>query len=200
MVTEVGKKKIDWNGNIPYSFPDKNMKHIKLLITLIFLTTIGSLRAEDTVAVFFPQPTRPTKAEVQKPVIVKRVYTVSEKADIELLKSIAQVEGAKLGKVGKYGERGPFQFLKIVWKKHSKMPFTFASESSEDAYIENVNVGLAHIKWIRTQIENPTEYRVALAWNAGVGAVNRGTFKNRSYNYAVRVMNIHLEGKKLAKL
>jgi hypothetical protein len=170
------------------------MKNTKLLIAVLFLTTFSFLHAEEVPMVRFSMPTRPT------PIVHVVVLTDQQKADLEINKVIIALEGAKPGKVGKHGERGPQQYMKAVWKTYSDQPFWKASLTTQEGYAECDRVALEHIAWLRKNLNHPTTRNIILAWNAGVNAVNRGSWTSASEDYAWRGMNIFLEGKKLAKL
>lgn len=107
-----------------------------------------------------------------------------------LLGSIVMVENTP-GR-GRNGELGPYQFTRAVWRQHSTMEFTLANARS----VEAERVALAHLHWLEQHVDKPTPYRLALAWNAGLGAVQRNTFRDSSVDYAKRVLNVYEEATK----
>ena len=58
-------------------------------------------------------------------------------------------------------------------------------------------VAVRHYDWLKTSLERngleATVYNIALAWNAGIGAVVSGRVPAVSRDYASRVENIALE-------
>lgn len=109
----------------------------------------------------------------------------------KLLRAIEQVEGADYWRVGKAGERSKFQIMPEVWMQHSGMPFYMASSNWSAALDEQERVALCHIKWLEAHLTNPTPYRIALAWNAGLSAVKNGRFSSAKACYARRVVNLY---------
>lgn len=94
---------------------------------------------------------------------------------------IAQVEDWQ-GRRGRAGEIGPTQILPQVWRRYSNQRY-----SAEEAR----RVTLAHLVWLQSNVENPTVYRLALAWNAGAAATNRCRINDRQADYAQRVRNLY---------
>jgi len=90
---------------------------------------------------------------------------------------------------GKLGERGPYQFRRSTWKMHTSSSFDLA----ENREVANT-VAKRHYAWIEAQLRangvEPSSYNVALAWNAGVNAVIRGSAPAVANDYATRVLNI----------
>lgn len=109
----------------------------------------------------------------------------------KLADAIATVENTP-GR-GKHGERSPWQFTHAVWALHSGMSFSYADVESVQARAEQRRVAIAHAQYIATSIDNPTPYRIALAWNAGIAAVLHNTFSDASVGYAKRVRNVYEE-------
>lgn len=109
-----------------------------------------------------------------------------------LIDAIATVENTQ--GLGRFGERSPWQFTAAVWRTHSAMPFNVASRTDAASVREQRRVALAHVDYIMRHIERPTVYRIALAWNAGIRAVNTMAFSKASADYAQRVLNVYEEG------
>jgi hypothetical protein len=90
---------------------------------------------------------------------------------------------------GKLGERGPYQFRRSTWRMHTSSSF----ELAENREVADV-VAKRHYAWIETQLAahgiEASPYNVAVAWNAGVNGVIRGTAPAGSHDYANRVLNI----------
>ncbi len=140
-----------------------------------------------------------TEVRFVVPVVTKKVEDkrVTKVDNVRAtLMAIEEIENAKNGEIGRRGERSSFQFLRSVWRKYSSKPFSMASKLTPEAKAEQLRVAYAHYQWITENIENPTPYRIALAWNAGVGAVNRNQLPNQSVAYATRVFNMFHEIKK----
>jgi len=90
---------------------------------------------------------------------------------------------------GAHGELGAYQFRQSTWRMHSRRPFRNALvRAHADA------VAVAHYDWLSRQLRHngiaPTSYNIALAWNAGIGAVVSGRAPRASREYAQRVVNI----------
>ena len=90
---------------------------------------------------------------------------------------------------GKLGERGPYQFRRSTWRMHTSSSFDLA----ENREVANT-VAKRHYAWLEAQLKAngiaPSSYNVALAWNAGVNAVIRGSAPAVANDYATRVLNI----------
>lgn len=90
---------------------------------------------------------------------------------------------------GKCGELGAYQFRAATWQMHTQRPFTDAinRQCSDE-------VAVLHYEWLKTSLTRagvePTPYNIALAWNAGLGAVVRGRAPAVSHDYAQRVTNL----------
>lgn len=109
-----------------------------------------------------------------------------------MLDSIIPVEGVPYYSFrGKRGERSPLQFTYKTWKQHTNKPFSWASNPQYKEFTREI--GIKHLKWLHNNIENPSPYRLALAWNAGLTAVNRGNLIESHFDYAERVRNIYNE-------
>ena len=111
-----------------------------------------------------------------------------------LVDAIATVENTP-GR-GKHGERSPWQITHAVWTSYSSLPFSYADVDSITARAEQRGVAMQHARYIASIINNPTPYRIALAWNAGIGAVLHNTFSDASVSYAKRVRNVYEEAGK----
>lgn len=90
---------------------------------------------------------------------------------------------------GKYGELGAYQFRQATWQMHTQRPFTDAIDRrcSDE-------VAVLHYEWLKASLARagvePTAYNIALAWNAGFGAVVKGRAPAVSHDYADRVNNL----------
>ncbi|PTY05558.1 hypothetical protein DB347_14385 [Opitutaceae bacterium EW11] len=119
----------------------------------------------------------------------------------ETLQAIHLIENpTNSTRVGRRGELGPYQFRPSTWKMHTKKPFHLAADREEAD-----RVAVQHYEWICRQLERhgiePTPYRIALAWNAGVTASIRGSAPAASHSYASRVeaMAADLRRRQLAR-
>lgn len=95
---------------------------------------------------------------------------------------------------GSNGELGKYQLTAQTWRQHSKQPHEWALGRTSEARMERDRVARAHTKWIEQHLENPTVYRMALVWNAGLNTVKRNAFTDASVDYANRVRNVYGEG------
>lgn len=114
----------------------------------------------------------------------------------ETLQAIHMIENpTNSTRPGSKGELGPYQFLPSTWKMHTKKPFRLAADRDEADV-----VAVKHYEWIKRGYEQrgmeATAYRVALAWNAGLGAALRNAAPKSSHRYAERVRNIAEELKR----
>lgn len=98
-----------------------------------------------------------------------------------LLHAIALVEtGGRAHLVGRHGERGAFQMTPAVVAEVGGY-----GEREAARHVRRIVVALEHAN-------APTDpFHVALAWNAGIGAVQRGRAPVESYRYAARVRNTY---------
>jgi hypothetical protein len=111
----------------------------------------------------------------------------------ETLQAIHMIENPNNRKQpGAHGELGAYQFRPTTWRQHTRMPFQYALHRSNSD-----QVAVAHYEWLTQQLRNngvdPTPYNIAMAWNAGIGAVVSGRVPRASRQYATRVCNIASE-------
>ena len=110
----------------------------------------------------------------------------------EMLECLAQLETGTTdlrrpcAKIGRRGERSAWQISPQVWAVYCSAPFALASS---DAQLASV-VATAHLQWLRKGLERDdkpaTPYNLALAWNAGLGAVLTGKAPPGAHDYAAR--------------
>jgi hypothetical protein len=100
---------------------------------------------------------------------------------------------------GQRGELGPYQFREQTWKMYTRAPFSRALDRhSSDA------VAVKHYNWLKAELERrgveASPYRIALAWNGGIGAVFDDHPASAAMDYASRAANIaaDLESKEFA--
>lgn len=121
-------------------------------------------------------------------VSVGAIRAAAESLDREaFLKAVAEVEtGGNPRAIGRYGERGLYQFGRTTWARHSKRPFT-------DAHNPQIahDVAVQHFVWLFNRLEangtEPTAYRLAVAWNGGLGRAISGRAPKSTRDYARRV-------------
>ena len=111
--------------------------------------------------------------------------------DVEaLLAAIRMREGAPRGETGSDGGRGHYQFMPKTWRQHTTLPLSYASRRAVADQIAR-----AHLEWLEKTLlaagVEPTPYRLAMAWNAGVGAVLRDSAPSRARRYAEHVSNLY---------
>jgi hypothetical protein len=90
---------------------------------------------------------------------------------------------------GSKGELGPYQFRPQTWRLHTKRSFALAVEREHADEIAIKHYDFIQRGLIQSGID-PTPFNIALAWNSGLGAVQRGRVPVVSYNYAERVANL----------
>lgn len=90
---------------------------------------------------------------------------------------------------GAHGELGAYQFRQMTWRMHTQAPFRNALVREHAD-----RVAVAHYDWLAQQLRRnglqANTYNIALAWNAGIGAVVSGRAPSASHQYARRVVNI----------
>ncbi|HTZ20148.1 MAG TPA: hypothetical protein VMC06_04630 [Opitutaceae bacterium] len=106
------------------------------------------------------------------------------------LEAIHQVENPRdLQRAGPAGELGAYQFRRETWQMHTARPFYEALDRQASD-----EVAARHFEWLRRGLVRggyaPTTYNIALAWNAGLGAVLHQRAPARSHFYAERVVNL----------
>lgn len=110
--------------------------------------------------------------------------------DNKTLRAIRLVEsGDNPGAVGRCGEQGAYQFMRVTWQTHTGLPFSLAHDPATAD-----RIAALHLLWIQKRLTKAgiaaTAYNIALAWNAGVGAVISGRFGASSIDYAERVVSL----------
>lgn len=108
----------------------------------------------------------------------------------ETLQAINWVENPHNStRVGPCGELGPYQFRISTWRTYTNKPFAYAV-IRKDAD----EVAVKHYDWIKRGLERnriaATPFNIALAWNAGLSQVVKGTAPAASYAYARHVTNL----------
>ena len=111
----------------------------------------------------------------------------------ETLEAIHRVENPRdLSRPGKFGELGAYQFRRGTWRMHTTLPFEKALDRAASE-----EVAVIHYEWLRRGLERngvaQTPYNIALAWNAGLTSVIRGSTSRASHDYAHRVTNLATE-------
>ncbi len=95
-------------------------------------------------------------------------------------------------RTGPRGELGPYQFRPATWRMYTDKPFAMALQ--REAADE---VAVAHYEWLRRGLLSaglePTPYRIALAWNAGLDQVINDRAPASAYAYAEQVANLAAE-------
>lgn len=121
---------------------------------------------------------------------VALTQTASANFRADTLQAINWVENpSDSPRPGKCGELGAYQFRAATWQMHTERPFTDAikRQCSDE-------VAVLHYEWLKNTLTKAgveaTPYNIALAWNAGVGAVIRGRAPAVSHDYAQRVTNL----------
>lgn len=98
-----------------------------------------------------------------------------------LLQAVSLVEtGGNPHAVGRAGERGEFQMTPAVVAEVGGY-----GRREAEAQMRRLARLLEHAGI------DPQPFNLALAWNAGIGAVKRGRAPASSYDYAVRVRNCY---------
>ena len=108
----------------------------------------------------------------------------------ETLQAINLVENPRNSpKPGANGELGPYQFRESTWRMHTSKPFPMAVQREHAD-----EVAIIHYEWLRRGLERnglaANSYNIALAWNAGLGAVVNGRVGSRTRGYASQVVNL----------
>jgi hypothetical protein len=90
---------------------------------------------------------------------------------------------------GSLGELGAYQFREQTWRMHTSAPFSLALDRRvSDA------VAVKHYDWLKGELERrgleATPFRIALAWNAGLGASLASRPAPAAVDYATRVANL----------
>ena len=111
----------------------------------------------------------------------------------KMVDAIRTVEGASVTAIGRHGERGPYQTGREVWRQHSKKPYWWASSPAPEHQAEARRVAIEHVKWLERNLPAAgmpvSAYTVALAWNAGIGHVERREFVPENFLFADHARN-----------
>jgi hypothetical protein len=138
------------------------------------------------------------------PVLVASAFFVPSQARASerwaTLEAIHQLENPQNSpEPGTYGELGAYQFREETWKMHTTVPFSRALDRSSSDL-----VAVKHYEWIKAELERrgmiATPFRIALAWNGGIGAVFVEHPPASAVNYATRAANLaaYLEKSEMA--
>lgn len=109
------------------------------------------------------------------------------------LEAIHQLENPRNSPApGQLGELGPYQFREQTWKMYTQAPFSQALDrQSSDA------VAVRHYDWLRSELERRgvevSAFRIALAWNGGIGAAIEKHPGAAVVDYATRAANLAAE-------
>lgn len=132
-------------------------------------------------------------------VLLAPTWATANVDEDRLLACIAQVEtGARdlnrpVRKIGAAGERSAWQLSKDTWKLYTREAFTRASSNARLAS----TIARLHLRHLIIEIEamrqQPTPQNLAIAWNAGLGALRRRSVPPGTYEYADRVANLYLD-------
>jgi hypothetical protein len=111
----------------------------------------------------------------------------------ETLEAIHCVENPRNRQTpGPCGELGAYQFRADTWRMYTRRPFSEALDRRRSD-----EVAVRHYDWLKASLERngleASVYNIALAWNAGIGAVVNGRAPSVSHEYATRVQNIAAE-------
>jgi hypothetical protein len=106
------------------------------------------------------------------------------------LQAIHMLENPRdLATPGSFGELGAYQFRPETWRMHTLAPF----ESALDRRVSDA-VAVKHYDYLRGQIQRrglePTPFRIALAWNAGLAAASSMRPPRAAVDYATRASNL----------
>jgi hypothetical protein len=109
------------------------------------------------------------------------------------LEAIHQLENPRNSDApGAFGELGPYQFREATWRTYTSAPFAQAL----DRHISDA-VAVKHYNWLKAELERrgleATPYRIALAWNGGMGAALSGNPPAAAADYAWRAANLAAE-------
>lgn len=109
------------------------------------------------------------------------------------LEAIHQLENPRDSAApGQLGELGPYQFREQTWRMYTQAPFSHALDRhSSDA------VAVRHYDWLKNELERrgleASPFRIALAWNGGIGAAFGGHPPAAALDYAARAANLAAE-------
>jgi Transglycosylase SLT domain len=106
------------------------------------------------------------------------------------LQAVAQVEtGGNPRAVGRFGERGLYQFGRDTWRRYTSRSF-YDAHSPAVAH----EIAVRHFDWLYQRVvdegRRPTPYIMAVAWNGGLGRALSGRMPKSTRDYAARVTNV----------
>ena len=97
--------------------------------------------------------------------------------------------------IGAADERGRYQFKPSTWFRFSHRPLFWASSSRQDCLAEQDRVARRVISEAITRLPAMgmpvSPYTIALAWNAGLGAVERREIPMRAFEFAAAVKALY---------
>ena len=109
--------------------------------------------------------------------------------------SIALREGWDGHSIGAADERGRYQFKPATWFRFSHKPLFWAESSRQDCLAEQDRVARRVISEAITRLPSMgmpvSPYTIALAWNAGLGAVERREIPVRAFEFAAAVRALY---------
>lgn len=116
-------------------------------------------------------------------------------ATLEAIRMLENPRG--LETPGPHGELGVYQFREATWRQYTSAPFAQAIDRQlSDRVAEQ------HYDWLKSRLEANgvavTPYTIALAWNAGIGAVVRGRQSPAAIDYAMRASALEADFARVA--
>ena len=95
------------------------------------------------------------------------------------------------GHDGAAGELGPYQVLPATWRQHmGDLPASWARQEGWGR-----ECARRHVEWLQERLQasriDANAFNLALAYNAGIGAVKRGQAPVVAYQHADRVRNFY---------
>lgn len=114
-----------------------------------------------------------------------------------VVEAIRLVENSPRARIGRAGERGPWQMKPATWAMFSARPLWWASGEAWVCQAEQRAAAAREVAWIRAALPSlglsESAWSIGLVHNAGYGAVHARAVSGAQWDFAVRVENVYRE-------
>lgn len=144
----------------------------------LLLSFVGWVRGEEMRVAW------PTLRQAQGPLDLDR-----------LVEAIRRAENSPRARIGRKGERGPWQMKPATWAMFSGRPLWWASGEAAACQVEQRAAARREVVWIRACLPelgfSESAWAIGLVHNAGFGNVHARALTPGMRDFALRVANLY---------